>query len=525
MIDSNQLYGLAIAALNQQNWPQAIQLSSQLLALAPMHGGSHYILGVACLEQRNLAMAIRHARRAVELEPAQPDFIAQYAKALATARMNGEARAMADRARMLSPLNSTTLSILGSVYQESNQHFLSLEMFRKAAEIEPNVAHRRYNLATSLISTGDISDARLEIEKCLLLNPKFWKAHLALAHLQRQSVDDNHLKRLTSLLLHNESDHEARIFLHMALAKEYENLAMHSKAFYHLVQGKSESRKDIKYTIEQDEVLFAALERALPEAIHQTGGNASHEPIFVFGMPRTGTTLVDRILSSHSDVYSAGELQNFGVALRRAWGSALPLWLDHDIANRTLNVDWQKVGDNYIESTRPLTGHTHRFIDKLPHNFLYAGFIAKAFPNAKMICLRRDPVDTCFSNFQQLFLEKLPYYHYSFDLLDTGKYYVLFDCLMQHWLRTLPGRIFELRYEDLVYDQEATTRRLLDFCGLEWNEACLHFETNQAAVGTASALQVRQPLYSSSIGRWKHYQPQLRNLLDFLTQSDIEFSL
>ncbi|HZV24233.1 MAG TPA: sulfotransferase, partial [Luteimonas sp.] len=237
---------------------------------------------------------------------------------------------------------------------------------------------------------------------------------------------------------------------------------------------------------------------------------------------RTGTTLVDRIISSHPEVHSAGELQNFGMAVKRASGSRTPPMLDLDTLQRTRDLDWKRVGQLYVESTRPSTAHRPRFIDKLPHNFLHAGFIAAALPNAKMICLRRNPMDTCLSNFRQLFALNSAYCNYSFDLLDTGRYYVMFDRLMAFWRERMPGRILEVDYETVVDQQEASTRALLEFCGLGWNEACLRFEQNEAPVSTASAVQVRSPMYRSALNRWKRYEPELTELKVLLTDAGID---
>ncbi|MEO7198993.1 MAG: sulfotransferase, partial [Dokdonella sp.] len=183
--------------------------------------------------------------------------------------------------------------------------------------------------------------------------------------------------------------------------------------------------------------------------------------------------------------------------------------------------DWRKLGETYLTSTRPGTGKKPRFIDKLPHNFLYAGYIAKALPKAKIICLRRNPMDTCLSNFRQLFAPKTPFFDYSFDLLDTGRYYVLFDRLMAHWQRVLPGRILELDYEELVDSQETCSRRLLQHCELPWHDACLQFERNPSPVATASAVQVRAPIYRSSMQRWRHYEAQLTDLRALLRNAGI----
>jgi hypothetical protein len=179
------------------------------------------------------------------------------------------------------------------------------------------------------------------------------------------------------------------------------------------------------------------------------------------------------------------------------------------------------VGEDYLASTRPDTGNKPRFIDKLPHNFLYVGAIANALPNARIICLRRDPMDTCLSNFRQLFALASPYHDYSYDLLNTGRYYILFDRLMAHWKQAFPGRVLEVDYETLVDAQEASSRRLLEFCDLTWDDACLHFESNLAPAATASAAQVRAPIYRSALNRWRQYEAHLADLRDLLDKAGI----
>ena len=196
--------------------------------------------------------------------------------------------------------------------------------------------------------------------------------------------------------------------------------------------------------------------------------------------------------------------------------------LDEDTLARAVDVDPAVLGRQYIDSTRPLTGSSPHFIDKLPHNFLYAGLIARALPEARMICLRRDPMDTVLGNFRQLFALSSPYYDYSFDVVDTARYYVLFDRLMAHWKAVFPGRIHEVRYETLVTSQEASSRALIAHCGLDWDDACLAFEKNAAPVTTASAVQVRSGMYTSALARWKRYEAQLAPLRSMLEEAGID---
>ncbi len=524
MTDPASLYAQTVAAFNQHDWRRVSALSARLLPLAPKHAPIHFFAGIAGMEQGQLATALQHLRRATQLDPAQVEFATHFARALSFAQLSREALLAADQALALSPQSAEILDMLGAVYVQGNAHAKAAAAFRQSTLLAPERAAHHFNLATSLIALGDADAAEQELATCLSLDPIFWRAHLTLAHLRQQSPTSHHLPRLQALLAQTRGDAIATACVHLALAKEYEDLADYANAFEHLRLGKAASRERIVYTSGDDEALFAALARAFPQPPLQSTGNPSNEPIFVFGMPRSGTSVVERILSSHPQVTSAGELQHFGRALGRAWGSRSPLWLDPDIAGSAQRIDWQRVGTDYLASTRPATGETARFVDKLPHNFLYAGFIACAFPNAKMICLRRHPMDTCLGNFRQWFGERLPYYNYSFDLLDTGRYYVLFDRLMAHWQQVFPGRILEVQYESLVHSPETVSRQLLEFCGLPWNDACLHFERNPAPMGSASALQVREPLHASAIGRWKRYQTQLADLHQLLTDAGIEIS-
>lgn len=468
-----------------------------------------------------MPLAVESLSRAVNLDPTRADYLAQLSRALTAVRNYTDASAAAGKAWQLMPAEPMTLNTLGVVFSRLNEHAKAAEVFQRLVDSSPRRADYRFNLATSLIFTGRIDAAEAELEKCLDLDPGFWKAYPALAKLRKQTGDRNHVGRLLAVLP-NARDPGGATYVHMALAKELEDMGEHARAFEHLVQGKAIVRAAKGYSFWRDKDVFDAIERNFAGADPRASGCPSDEPIFVFGMPRSGTTLVERILSSHSHVQSAGELENFGFVLKAASGSATPFLLDPDTIARSRRLDWNRVGADYLASTRPGTGRMPRFVDKLPQNFLYAGYIANAMPMAKMICVRRDPMDTCLGNFRQLFALMSPYYDYSLDILDTGRYYILFDRLMSYWRRMLPGRILTVQYEALVRDQPSCTRRLLEFCGLTWEQACLRFEDNAAPVATASALQVREPMNSNSIGRWKKYEPQLASLRRMLEEAGIE---
>jgi hypothetical protein len=229
-------------------------------------------------------------------------------------------------------------------------------------------------------------------------------------------------------------------------------------------------------------------------------------------MPRTGTTLVERILSSHTEVASAGESQNFGVLLKRAAGTPSARVLDEATLEQAHSVDYEALGRRYLEQTRPPLDRP-RFVDKMPLNFFYLGAMARALPTARFVVVRRNPLDTGLGNFRQLFATGFRYYDYALDLRDIARYYAAFDRLVAHWQRVLPGRVHEIGYERLVLDQRVETERLLAHCGLAWEAGCLEFEKNPAPVATASAVQVRRGLDSTGIGRWRRFERQLEPLI------------
>lgn len=521
MNESIKLYEGALAAFNRRDWRQTLELAARVVPQAPDHAGLHYIVGIAALELEMLPLAVRHLARAAQLEPGNGNYGAQHARALSLARLTRESVEAANRAMALSPQDPATLDTLGVVYDAAHDHALAATAFHRAISLSPPSAHLQFNLATALIATGELEGARSALETCLGLDPHYWRAHLTLAQLRRATPQDNRIQRLHALMPEAKDD-LASMYVHLSLAKEYEDIGEYATAFSYLVTGKAAGGRSRRYAIKSDEALFDALMRAFPLPTEPQSGCPSDEPIFIIGMPRSGTTLVERIVSSHPDVYSAGELQNFGLILKRASGSTSPFLLDPLTVGRSRSLDWARVGQAYVESTQPATAGHKRFIDKLPHNFLYAGFIARALPKAKIICLRRHPMDTCLSNFRQLFALTAPYFNYSFDLLDTGRYYVLFDKLMAHWQRVLPGRVLEVSYEALVNDQEEQSRHIIEHCGLDWDDACLAFHNNTSPVSTASSVQVREPLNRRSLDRWRRYGAQLDPLAELLRSAGID---
>ena len=509
-----------IQAFNRNDWARVLQLAAELQPLAPKEAMAPFMAGVAHMQLQQLQPAVEQLHKATMLEPSRADFAAQYAKALELTKRMQEAKQVADRALALGPADPLTLDTLGVVYSQTHAHEQAVAVFRQLVAMVPNHPQARFNLAYALTAVGDADAAEQELENCICLDAGYWVGHLNLAQLRKQTAERNHIERLRSLLSRHANQPGAQLYLNMALAKEYDDLADYAAAFEHGRQGKLVGRERRVQSTQRDQAIFQRLQDSFPAA-PPAAGDPGDAPIFIIGMPRTGTTLLDRMLSSHPDVHSAGELQDFPATLQRTHGGATPILLDPESPAKVQSIDWRRLGADYLAATKPHAEQARHFIDKLPHNFLYAGFIASALPNAKIVCMRRHPLDTCLGNFRHLFEQQSSYYDYAFDLLDIGRYYIGFDRLMAHWQRVFPGRIFDVRYEALVTSQEATVRELLEFCGLPWNDACLQSERNAAPVSTPNAWQVRAPVYRDAVGRWKRYEPQLRELRGLLENSGI----
>ncbi|ALS99553.1 tetratricopeptide repeat-containing sulfotransferase family protein [Lacimicrobium alkaliphilum] len=384
--------------------------------------------------------------------------------------------------------------------------------FAKAAELAPDKAVYHYNLATMLRILGDLKGAEQALDKALELNPGDGEAQHLRSSLRIQTSKHNHIAELKQLLQKPAQEPKQQVHLHYALAKELEDLQNYPESFTALKQGADLRRAHLNYDVRRDLAIMQKIAQVFSkQQLQQKAGSgyASAEPIFILGMPRTGSTLIERMLGSHAQVSMAGELNNFSQAMMaqiRTLGQPGNIL---EAIQLSAELDFTALGERYIHSTRPDTGHKPYFIDKLPLNFLYIGLIKLALPNAKIIHVQRDPMDTCYAIYKHLFTHAYPF---SYNLDELGQYYQAYQRLMAHWQQALPGSVLELSYEQLVREPQTALKSVLGYCNLEWQADCLHFERNADASTTGSAAQIRQRLYTSSVGKWRHYKAQLVEL-------------
>ncbi len=458
--------------------------------------------------------AIVCASRAVAVAPEDPIAHILRAKCLFLSGEPGQALATAEAISSIVGSTPEALDALGAIFSLLGLHQRALELFRRAVAARAGVPQYLFNLAAAERITGLLDMAGTHCDAAIAADPRYCLAYYLRSDLRTQTADCNHIAAMEALLRDDGLPRHGKIMLQFALGKEYEDLDEHDRAFNSIKAGCDLQRSSISHDsaaeIAEIERIIRAQSRTWLASLPP--GFSGADPIFVAGLPRTGTTLVERIIASHSATTSVGETNAFGVALRRASQA------------RPNGPDGADLGKRYIEAVAAFGALPNRqFIDKTLQNYLYCELIHAALPRAKIVLIRRHPLDSCWAIYKALFNG---IFAFSYDQIELADYYLAYRRLARHWKSILPSDVFlEVGYEDIVRDQAAASRRLIEFVGLPWEDGVLRFHESRAASATASAVQVRRPIYSSSIGRWRRHEKQLAPLREQLASEIPETEL
>lgn len=419
-----------------------------------------------------------------------------------------------ERARAMAPNSAAALEGTANTLLLTARPAEALALFEKLQAVAPDSSGARYGAGEALKQLGRLPEARQALERAIALAPDVAHLHLALADFGRFVANDPRLAGLERLERRFASLPEAdQCDLHFTLAKACDDLGRHQEAFDHWQAGNAIKRRHVAY----DEAMYLGILRDLaaaftPEVIaaRRGVGEPSEVPVFVVGMPRSGTTLVEQIIASHPDAFGAGESMYLHQLLGQNFaGADFPAHLS-EVPNEAL----RKMGAFYAAHLRAKAPQAKRIVDKLPANFMLCGLIHLILPNAKIVHIKRDPLDTCLSCYANLFAQAIDY---SYDLGELGRYYRAYGQLMDHWRAVLPpGAMLEVSYETLVGDFEPQARRIVEYCGLSWDPACLSFHKTKRVVHTLSSVQVREPVYARAIGRAAPYAAWLDPLREAL---------
>lgn len=495
--------------------PVAVRITLEsLLQRNPSHTQAHLILSEIAWTDNRVRDSAQHALDAARELPDNANLVADVADMLIRAGENVAARACLDTINPALLMDSELLVRLGGLRTLLGEHPESLSFLDRASVCGARDADFHFQRGLELTYNGRVEEAEAEHKKALIAKPTFGRSSLAIARLRKQTVDSNHTEFLDWQLTSVEPGSEDEIAIEFARYKELEDIDQYEAAWQALLRGNAMKYGQKSYDVSYSWRLMRELTKRL-SADQLIPGNSLFEgpqPIFIVGMPRSGTTLLDRMLSNHSMITSAGELDDFGRQLR--WVADHRTTLDEHVLQHIHELDYAEIGRRYLAQTQWRAKGKKFFIDKLPRNWMLAGMIRRALPQARILNLVRDPMDVCFSNFRALLGDA---FNYSYDLDALAQHYLQYRHVVAHWHHAMPGAILDVDYGELVKDPERVVREVFDFCGLEWESDCSDLARNKSTVATLSMAQVRDAVHTRSFEEWRPYEKHLDNLKRTIT--------
>ncbi len=489
-------------------------LAKELLIKSPKIAILYNVLGLIMAESRRIKEAISYYETGIEIDPRFIMFYNNLGNLFKSIKNFEKAKNYYFKAIKLDNKAVEPYNNLGNLYIDLNERNEAIKNFKKAIEINPNFLISHYNLAILYKSIGKFNEAKLHLEKIIEINELFLSAHRTLSQIIKYTKDEPHLKKLKKIYSNTKIKNDHKIEILYALGKASDDLKEYKDACKYFIEANRIRRKQIIFSIDKEKNDFDSIRKFFTIdnlEKNKKSGNETKTPIFILGMPRSGTTLVEQIISSHPNVYGGDEL-NFIPLLVKKYLYKDKSKLDQKSTEQFYSNKFFDIGNEYIELIQNISNNKERVTDKLPINFKWIGFIKLILPNCKIIHCKRNPKDNCLSIFKTFFAN--PSLNFAYDLDELFKFYGYYEDLMKYWHSTIPNFIYDINYESLINTPNDEIRNVLQFCDLEWSEQCLEFYNNQRPIKTASDTQVRKKIYKSSINIWKNYNIGLKNFFD-----------
>jgi len=511
-VDAYGNLGNALRALERNE--AAVAAYKRALEINPELADTYYNLGLILLDLDERNDAINCFNQALRINPADKNFYLGLGNALSAQGNLDQAVAAYQKAIAIDPRYEKAYVRLGSARSAQGNLDQAVAAYQKALTIDP-LYEKAYNeLGRAFSDHGEIEEAVSANRRALEINPGYAKAYHSLSKNKKFTEYDDDISAMESLLSKTGISDEDSFHLAFALGKAYEDLGKFDKSMEFVIKASGLKRNSYDYSISESQEQFGRYKEVFSPAFfsnHRDSGDPDRTPVFIVGMPRSGTSLVEQILASHPDVYGAGELKDLENVLVSI---SIPEKDEHSrtIPQGLLELDARvcaDLGKQYIARIRKYSANAKIITDKMPHNFLRIGFIRAILPNARVIHCTRDPMDNCLSIFKNLLNNG---HGYADNMSELGQYYRMYLELMDYWRDILPGFIYDQSYEELVGSQQEQVSKLLQHCGLDWDDACLDFHKTRRKVKTASNAQVRRPIYKDSVQLWKRYETQLEPL-------------
>ncbi|MBT3785715.1 tetratricopeptide repeat protein [bacterium] len=493
---------------------EAISCFCQALERNPKFTGALNNLGVCYLESGKLNEAYGLLQKSIALDPSNAE---SYSNLGSVVRLLGDGPGSLDhleKALSLDPSNLTICNNLALSLKAVERIPEAIEVLSHLLSLSPDYPEARMNLAAMLVDMGRQSEAISHYDSISQDYPELCEAYRLRGLLTKWSPENDGLQRMLELLKSTSLPALQRLHLHFALGKAYDDLGEIENSFYHYEEANKWVRDSNDYDPKEEEASFKRIEESFDKSFFdrvKAPGCQSELPIFILGMPRSGTSLIEQILSSHREVFGGGERTDLSFVL---FGPNSPLSFATEIGVDTTGESrFEMLGQEYYERVLPYAQGLSHITDKMPQNFRHIGLIHLILPRAPIIHCVREPMDTCFSCFTNYFSES---HRYTYDQRELGEYYRLYENIMTHWDTVLPGRILKVSYEALLENPERETRRILEYCSLSWDDQCMKFYETDRAVTSMSSTQVRQPLYKAALRKWKPFEKYFQPLRDTL---------
>lgn len=474
------------------------------------------LLGGVAIEMGRYRRAIELLRSALDIAPEFFGARVDLARALIEKDDLEEARQTLERVILMEPELAYPRVMLGNLLTKSGRYEEAVQAFQVALEKQPDHGGALAGLGHVLKTIGRQGEAVETYRNCIRAYPGFGEAYWSLANLKTFRFTDEEVATMEAQVDNENLLEETRVNFNFALGKAHEDRKNYDTAFAYYEHGASLRRMNESYDPVQTELIHDRIIATFtPEFLEKSGGQGDPDPapIFIIGLPRSGSTLIEQILASHSQIEGTHELPDLARVIR-AVNQRFPEGQSYpEVLQNSSGEEFAELGRQYLESTQRHRSGKPFFTDKMPNNFPSVGLIHLILPNAKIVNARRHPLDSCMGSYKQLFYKGQSF---TYDLIEIGEYYLQYQRVMDHWHAVLPGKVLDIDYEDMVTDQETQTRGLLEHCGLPWEDACLTFYETDRAVNTASSEQVRQPIYKGSLNSWRRFEAHLGPLIEVL---------
>jgi tetratricopeptide (TPR) repeat protein len=508
-------------AVRAKDWATVRACAKEIIGRQRDSAEGHFLQGLAEKAANRPEQAIKSFSRALGFDADRYDAAVEMAAQYLRFHRYGDAAELLGQYETYLENSPVYLDMAGTIYTNIGLPEKGWPLYRKANELQPGIPILQENFAACNVYVGKIDEAKAIYRALLEKAPDHQRNHYELSRLGR-AMDGEHVEQMLTIVEEKKLRPEKNIYIYYALGKELEDLERWDESFDFYKKAGDAAASVGNYDVQADvRTIDKVTEVCNAEWLGDGAnglqpGQSGKTPVFIVGLPRSGTTLTERILASHSQVESIGESFFMQIVLKQISGDRTADSMSAAIVEAAAKKDARRIADGYMEAIAYRFGNKPLFIEKFPENFLYLGFIAKAFPEARIIHLNRNPMDNCFALYKQSF------FRYAYTLDDLGIYYAAYKRLHEHWRKVLGDRMLEIDYEALVSDQERQTRSLLDAVGLDFEAACLRFEQNKTASNTASSVQIREKIHVRSVNRWKCYEQYLQPLRNYLEKAGID---